>query len=318
MNRLHPMPRSTPTASRRRTAWIGMLASASSRSPAGSSANDQSLGGPLGGEQRGLRLPVRLHRLVEVEVLVAQVGEDGHVEGDPLHPVLGQRVARHLHRHRVGALVREPAVPLGRQQRLQLRGLGGGPGPGRASRSQGGRSPARLSTAPRRCDTVVFPLVPVTPAVSSWRDGWPKKADARRPHGRAPGRAATRSPPPRSPSASSTARSHTHPDRAAGHRIGGESWPSEAPGQTAEERARDGPVGCRARPSRPPRRGRPRRGVRRSRRATAHVHGTRTIGGRGPAHVRSGRGVTGRPMVPGTAAQVMSCGLGADGRRAGA
>ncbi len=41
--------------------------------------------------------------------------------------------------------------------------------------------PACSSTDPSRCDTVVLPLVPVTPAVSSWRDGCPKNAEATRP-----------------------------------------------------------------------------------------------------------------------------------------
>src|SRR5262249_36640510 len=51
--------------------------------------------------------------------------------------------------------------------------------PVRVPRTLTGR-PAAPSTAPRRDVTVVLPLVPVTPAIVSWRAGYPQRAAAAR------------------------------------------------------------------------------------------------------------------------------------------
>src|SRR5579875_2697699 len=71
--------------------------------------------------------------------------------------------------------------------------------------------PACSRTAASRWATVVLPLVPVTPAVSRWRDGWEKKAAASLAiEGRAvPG--GTRTTAASAAAGSSTGRSHTTP-----------------------------------------------------------------------------------------------------------
>ena len=51
----------------------------------------------LGREERRLRPEVVLHRLVEVEVVLREVGEQGDVEDRAVDAVLGERVARDLH-----------------------------------------------------------------------------------------------------------------------------------------------------------------------------------------------------------------------------
>ena len=81
------------------------------------------------GEEHRLRLEVLLHRPVVVEVVVAEVGEHGHVKVDALDPRLDQRVARHLHGHRVTMTVGLLAVAHTGQQPLHLRGLGRRPRP---------------------------------------------------------------------------------------------------------------------------------------------------------------------------------------------
>ena len=72
---------------------------------------DHPLHGVVGGEQQALRREVLLHRPVVVEVVVAQIGEGGHVEMDALHAGLGQGMAGDLHGHRVGPAIGELAVP---------------------------------------------------------------------------------------------------------------------------------------------------------------------------------------------------------------
>ena len=93
-------------------------------------------------EQRALRLEVRLHRPVVVEVVVAQIGEDGHVEMDALHPGLDQRMAGHLHGHGVTTAVGELAIAHLGQHALHLgrlrRGADAREGAHHVGRSAGG------------------------------------------------------------------------------------------------------------------------------------------------------------------------------------
>ena len=72
-------------------------------------------------EQRRLGPEVVLQVGVEVEVVLRQVGEDGHVEAGPRHPAQAERVARHLHR---GG--RHAALHHDREQRLQVGRFRGG------------------------------------------------------------------------------------------------------------------------------------------------------------------------------------------------
>ena len=76
------------------------------------------------GEEHRLRLEVVRHRPVVVQMIVAKVGEDGHVEVDALHPRLHQRVARHLHGDRVPGTVGFLPVPHAGEHTLDLRRLG--------------------------------------------------------------------------------------------------------------------------------------------------------------------------------------------------
>jgi hypothetical protein len=62
----------------------------------------------LGIEQTHLRLEVRLHRPVEVQVVLRQVREDGRVERQTVDAVVRERVRRHLDRDRGHALVSHP------------------------------------------------------------------------------------------------------------------------------------------------------------------------------------------------------------------
>ncbi len=73
------------------------------------------------GEEPGLGVAVGLERAVEVEVVLGQVGEDGHVELDPVHAGERQGVRGDLHRGAADADAHHA-----RQQRLQLEGLGRG------------------------------------------------------------------------------------------------------------------------------------------------------------------------------------------------
>ena len=41
---------------------------------------------------------------MEIQVVAGQVGEDGDVELDAVDTALRQTMARHLHRHRIGAI----------------------------------------------------------------------------------------------------------------------------------------------------------------------------------------------------------------------
>ncbi len=93
--------------------------------------------GVLGGEQRGLGREVVLHVGVEVQVVLGQVGEDGHVVAGTRHPAQGQRVAGHLH-GRGG----DSALGHRGQQRLQVSGLGGGELAGQQVRADPGLHPA--------------------------------------------------------------------------------------------------------------------------------------------------------------------------------
>ena len=84
--------------------------------------------GPSRGEQRRLGGEVGLLVAVEVEVVATEVGEGRHVEGDGVGATQHQGVRRHLHQHRIGALlvqVAEQGLELGRLRRGH-RGPGGG------------------------------------------------------------------------------------------------------------------------------------------------------------------------------------------------
>src|SRR5207302_9208412 len=72
-------------------------------------------------EQRRLGPEVVLQVGVEVQVVLRQVGEDGHVEAGATDPAQGQRVTRYLHRG--GGY---PALHHDREQRLQVGCLGRG------------------------------------------------------------------------------------------------------------------------------------------------------------------------------------------------
>ena len=69
-------------------------------------------------EQQSLRVAVGFHRLVEVQMVPAQIRIDPHGELDTVHPVQHQRVGGYLHHH-MGA----PGVGHLPQQLLQLEGL---------------------------------------------------------------------------------------------------------------------------------------------------------------------------------------------------
>ena len=63
--------------------------------------------GPVCLEEPRLRAVVLLHRSVMVEVLAAQVGERGDVEGHRVHPVLGEGVGGDLERDRLRPFLAE-------------------------------------------------------------------------------------------------------------------------------------------------------------------------------------------------------------------
>ena len=73
------------------------------------------------GEEPPLGDGVLLHRAVEVEVVLGEVREHGHVEGDAVHAVERERVGGHLHRHPAHAGRHHL-----REQPLQLDRLGRG------------------------------------------------------------------------------------------------------------------------------------------------------------------------------------------------
>ena len=134
------------------------------------------------GEEAALRLVVLLHRPVQVEVVLGEVGEHERVEAHAVEPVEDGAVGRRLDRD-----ARVAGVDHLAEEPLEVDRLGRGVrgGPGRASddpldgadetRSSGPRQRAR-SAAGRH--VVVLPFVPVTPATSSDRVGWPKKLSA--------------------------------------------------------------------------------------------------------------------------------------------
>ena len=72
-------------------------------------------------EEDGLGVAVFLHGVVEVQVILAEVGEDAHGEADAVYPVQGQCVGGDLHHHMGAARVGHLA-----EQLLQLEGFGGG------------------------------------------------------------------------------------------------------------------------------------------------------------------------------------------------
>ena len=72
--------------------------------------------GVSGGEQRGLRLEVLLHVVVEVEMIPPQVQEGRHLELQRVRPGHGHGVAGHLDGHGLRA-----PLPHQGQQRLEIR-----------------------------------------------------------------------------------------------------------------------------------------------------------------------------------------------------
>ena len=78
-------------------------------------------------EQPPLRLEVRLHVAVEVEVVLAQVREDEHGESHPVEPVQLRRVRRRLHRARPVARVEHLAERPLQVDRLRGRALDAAP-----------------------------------------------------------------------------------------------------------------------------------------------------------------------------------------------
>ena len=84
----------------------------------------QALGGTLvaeSPEEAELRLAICLERAVQLQVLVSQVGEDGHVIGDLRHSAQRQAMRRGFHDRGLVA-----GLDHGPQDSLQLRGLGCG------------------------------------------------------------------------------------------------------------------------------------------------------------------------------------------------
>ena len=99
----------------------GIRDSSTTRMPYGESRLTTPRAARSGWNKRDLRLEVLLHVGVVVEMVVAEVGERGHVEDEPVHPVAGQRLRAHLDRD--GA---DPALPHPGQQGVHLARLGRG------------------------------------------------------------------------------------------------------------------------------------------------------------------------------------------------
>ena len=90
------------------------------------------------GEQHRLCFEVLLHRLVVVEMVVTEVGEDADVEVDALDPRLDEGVARYLHGDGMARTVRLLAVAHAGQDPLDLGRLGRRPGARQRSHHVGG------------------------------------------------------------------------------------------------------------------------------------------------------------------------------------
>ena len=73
-------------------------------------------------EQDGFGVAVGLHGLVEVQVVLGEIGEDAHGEVDAVHPLQHQGVGGGLHHHMGAARVPHPGEEL-----LELQGLRRGP-----------------------------------------------------------------------------------------------------------------------------------------------------------------------------------------------
>ena len=73
---------------------------------------------PASGKEHCFCLAVGVHRLVKIEVVLGEVGEDAGLEGNFVRPVQHQRVARYLHH-----AVRAAGVCHLRKELLQLKGL---------------------------------------------------------------------------------------------------------------------------------------------------------------------------------------------------
>ena len=133
-------------------------------------------------EQPPLRLEVLLHRPVQVEVVLAQVREDEHVEANAVETPQRRAVRARLDRGaavaRVEHLAEEP-LQVDRLRRRERRGprarLRRSTRPSRRDPA-GARPPSRIERS--RNAVVVFPFVPVTPASSSSFVGSPKNASA--------------------------------------------------------------------------------------------------------------------------------------------
>ena len=201
---------------------------------------DDAPDGPVRGEQRRLGREVRLHRPVEVEVVVAEVGEDGHVEVDAVHPRTAPARGWRPPWPPPACSVRRSRRRAPRPASAGARSPPASSGPRTASRAPSPADPDAPSTAPSRWATVVLPLVPVIPAISRSRDGCPR---TRRPAGPWPGGPARAPPGPGPPTVgrgrtcSQSRPTAPRPTASAAYRC-----PSvQLPGQAAEEVARPDP-----------------------------------------------------------------------------
>ncbi len=226
----------------------GIWAGPASWRPRGSSRFTTPAVGVPGGEQLGLGREVVVDAVVEVEVILGQVGEDGHVVAGAGDPPEGQRVAGHLHRGgpRPGAGPSPPAAPAGRWPRAWSAGW---PRPRRRSGSARRRSgrpgsprPAARTPAGRSWSSCRWSRSPRSAAAA--RTG--SRRSRRRPRpSRARGSATTKagSPDPRPPrpgpagsvsTAAAPAAAASGQNRAPWNRLPG-SAAYRSPGRTSRE-----------------------------------------------------------------------------------
>ena len=137
-------------------------------------------------EEPPLRGEVRLHRPVEVEVVLRQVREDERREADAVEaaaaPSAIDVASITQARSPASSISPEQALQVDRLRRVQRRPAGARRRRGaRSSPSSPGRRPAASRIAQSRNAVVVLPFVPVTPATGSSAVGSPKNARPRLP-----------------------------------------------------------------------------------------------------------------------------------------
>ena len=149
------------------------------RRPNASSTFRTAAPGPSSVKRRALVVGVRLHRAVEVEVVLREVRERGDANVDAAHAAERERVRRDLHRDVRGAArahLRHRArdvVGLGRRV-LGVRATSRRSACPTVPSTPQTRAPSAPSIAARaRCAVVVLPLVPVIPTTSRENDGCP-------------------------------------------------------------------------------------------------------------------------------------------------